>query len=161
MDYTKNMLSMLPSLRNRTPDSSPWTSRFTDGVDWEEFTDFGSYNIYGEWIDPVPTKAYPGWWAYALTAPQYILKAIGSWATGFRPTKFRVTWETTGGDGTMDWLGIKYGNFTQAFEVDDSSSGTEHDLSLSADLAAIEFISGSQYEVPELYVTNIEFYYVA
>ncbi len=157
MGKMANTLSLLPSLRNRT--TVQWTSRFTDGVDMEEFTDFGSYGVYGEWINPVPTKAYPGWWAYALTAPQYIVKAIGGWATGFRPTKFRVTWETTGGDGTMEWLGIKDISFTQVFEVDDSSSGTEHDLSLTSDIAGVEFIVGSQYEASaDLYVINIEFY---
>ena len=135
-----------------------WTSRFTSGVDLQEFTAFGSYHLGGQWVNPVPSKAYPGWEVTALTAPQYILQPIGGWEVGFRPTKMRITWEVTDGDGTMDELGIKDAGFGQQFQVNDSSSLTEHSLSLTQDIGGIEFLIGSQYEVADFHVTNIEFY---
>lgn len=141
-----------------------WTSYFTYGSDWREFTEQGNYHEQGEWVDPVPGKAYPGYHVTCLAVYQYVLTpaGVGTWHEGYRPTKVRVTWESTvepPGDYGMYWMGGYYGNFATAWEVDTSLSSVEHDLpAFTEDVFAISFRPGSGYEVGDFYVTNIEFY---
>ena len=81
------------------------------------------------------------------------LKVTGSWMTGYRPTKIRVTW--TGG-GTFEELKLEAPNGTLVVNESAATSGTEYDIDPMGDDIYSLWLSdqgGGAFTV-----TNIEFW---
>ena len=117
------------------------------------------YAPAGTWvsyIDPSYWSIVQGTWAgtYWTSTPSLGLEVTGAWATGFRPTKVRVTFNgpTEGG------IDINNNGLEGVLHQHPAYSEVEYDLSWSEGLDMVAFGVVSHDGSSTINVTDIEFF---